>query len=61
MAILSIIAVVAELIVKYFLSYSKTLIILNIELLIVGIALLIEIILFLKLSKRVFGDDFLEE
>ena len=60
-AILSIIAVLIELVAKFFLSYGHVLIILNSELLIVGIALLIEIILFLKLSKSVFGDDFIEE
>ena len=60
-ACLLITGVITELITKYFLAYSKSLIILNSQLFLVGMCLLIEIILFIKLSKRVFGEDFQEE
>ena len=57
-AALLIIGVLAELVTKFFLAYSNSLIILNSELLIVGVCLLIEVIIFIRLSKRVFGEDF---
>ena len=42
-------------------DYQHPMLILNFEIIIIGISLLIETIAFIKLSKKVFGNEFAEE
>ena len=54
-------SVLLEIIIRFFSGYAYPYIILNSELIAIGLSLTVETIIFLRLSKRIFEDDFKDE